>query len=269
MSRSWLKDYFGTTRVWLGRDTVCIVGKVSARGKESDDAGTETVLAEEGAGEPVWYASLQALHRLLERQSTSDMPRRLKVILSNEFVRYVLAPWTNEKLSESERRELVRSLLIDRYGERESHWQVIVEPQRFETPSLAAAIDIDLTDAVQSLCAKRKLRLVSLMPALAENLNRQRSVMAQKKAGWFVDAGDGRLAVLAFNAKGWASISNERTDKKPIAETLLPVLRRDSIRAPELLQGSVFIPAACGEMESITQSWPVIRMNDKGLPTCA
>lgn len=266
MSRSWLEKKFGRiggmSTVWLGCEMVIVSG--------NGHRESEAVLAVESSDNPVWAASVQALQRLLGRQSMQSFPKRLKIVVSNEFVRYVLAPWTEGKLNESERVELVRALLTDRYGERDSHWHVVIEPQRFQTPALAAAIDAGLVEALQDLCRQMNLRLVSMKPALIENLNTQRRRLAKAKQGWYVDAGDGRLAILAFAGTGLTSVANERAGgQTAVADMLLPMLRRDAIRKPDLLDGTVFITNGRGAMESISECWPVVRLNGMGQETCA
>ena len=258
MSRSWLESRFGTATLWLGRTEVRID---PPRNRSRESAFIEAVLFEEGSPKTPWQVSLHALERLLERKS--ELPRRIKIVVSNEFVRYALVPWTSESLSVAEREQLVRALLAQRYGEREKNWQIAIEPQRFEKPALAAAIDTDLVTAVHNLAKRHGVRLTSMVPALIESLNVYCNRIGKARAGWLIDASDERLASIAFVGGAWTQIANERRGEasSTLLDMLLPLLRRDAIRLAELVGGTVFIAHAKGLSGVIDQTWPVVRLD--------
>jgi hypothetical protein len=269
VSRSWLDKTFGIATIRLGRDSVSITSKKHARDSKANGAAVFVENDVADAEIPAWSGSIGALRSLLEQQANPGLPRRIKIVVSNEFVRYVLAPWTTEKLNETERVELVRALLSDRYGEHDSLWHIVIEAQRFEAPSLAAAIDVNLVKAIQVLCTQMHCRLVSITPALVESLNAQRHQFGRKKPGWYVNAGDGRLILLAFSRGEWLSVCNERIDAMAMAaETLLPLLRRDAICSPDLLSGTVYLPDVFMPAQSVSQCWPVVGLDDSSLQAC-
>lgn len=261
MSRSWLEGRFGVATLRLGRNDVRIEPR---RGAGPDVALIEAVDAAAGRGQPPWQASLEALDRLLAAASGKSLPTRIRLVVSNEFVRYALAPWTPERLTEKEREQLVRALLADRYGERENTWHLAIEPQRFGEPALAAAVDADLVAAAQGLATRNGYRLQSMVPALIDKLNTHRRRLGKIKGGWLVDASDGRLASLAFLGGAWAQVTNERHAGASTAlkETLLPLLRRDSLRRPGLLGGTVYLAHGGNVPGLIDQTWPVIRLGE-------
>ncbi len=258
MSHSWLESRFDMATIRLGRAEVRIE---PPRNRNRELALIEAVRLIEGSVEIPWQASLHAFERLLDRKP--DLPRQIKLVVSNEFVRYVLAPWTPEPLTEKEREQLVRALLAQRYGEREANWRIAIEPQEFEKSSLAAAIDADLVTAVQSLAARHDVRLTSMVPALVQSLNANRSRIGKARAGWLIDASDERLASIAFAGGAWTQVANERSGglSSTLPEILLPMLRRDAIRLAELVGGTVFIAHGKGLSGVIDQIWPVVRLD--------
>ena len=264
MSPSWLKRKFGITTLRLGQDAVWIVPR---RGHERDAKMSEFVLPEGRQDGPAWQAQVKALQRLLQRQEKSALPQKLRVVVSNAFVRYVLAPWTDEQLSDTEQLELVRALFQDRYGDLDGQWHIVIEPRRYKAPALAVAIDAGLLAALQDTCAKAGLRLDSVVPALIENLYQQRRPLNKAASGWFVDASDSRLATLSFCNSHWANVSNERCAEtvSGVAGALLPMLRRDAILTPALLGGTVFV-ANTRAVEGVAPSWPVIRCSGLDMP---
>jgi hypothetical protein len=267
VSPSWLERKFGVTTLRLGQDAAWIVPR---RGHERDAKLSEVILPEAPQEGPAWQPQVKALQRLLQRQKPA-LPRRLRIVVSNAFVRYVLAPWTDEQLSDAEQVELVRALFQDRYGDRDGSWHIAVEPQRFKAPALATAIDAEFLAVLQDTCTKVGLHLVSVVPGLIENLYLQRRPVSKAASGWFVDASDNRLATIAYCDGHWANVSNERCAEASsgVGGTLLPMLRRDAILAPDLLNGTVFIANTRAALEGVSPSWPVVRFNGLDMLLCA
>ena len=272
MSLSWLESRFGTMTLRLGRDGVCIEpqGGAISGGAGQAGAGAQDPAAA-SQGQHSWQWALNALERLLQADATLHRAKRVRLVLANEFVRYTLLPWQNEALSDTERQQLARALLAERYGERESQWQLALEPQCFGKPALAAAVDADLIEALRSLTATHGRRLISMVPALVDELNRHRRQLGKVKGGWLVDASDARLASLAFAGDAWAQVGNERYAgfAGALKEMLLPLLRRDTLRMPDLAGATVFVANYSGsEMPGlIDQVWPVVRL--EGPWSCA
>jgi hypothetical protein len=201
---------------------------------------------------------------MLHSDPVTRPARRIRLVVANEFVRYALVPWKPQRLNEAEREQLARALLQERYGERETRWHLALEPQRFEKPALAAAIDADLMGALQVLAGSSGCRLISMVPALVQEINRHRRLFGKVKGGWLVDASDGRLASIAFVGDSWAQVSNERhaAFAAALRELLVPLLRRDALRMPDLLGGTVFLAHGNGNQIPgvIDQVWPVVRL---------
>jgi hypothetical protein len=267
VSLSWLKTHIGIATIRLNRADV----RIGSRSSAAQDIVRIDVGSEEDRSQPPWQASLHALERVMQADSGKRLAKRIRLVLANEFVRYTLVPWKAERLTEAEREQFARALLLERYGEREHIWHLALEPQRFEKPALAAAIEADLMAALQSLAARNGYRLISMIPALVDEINRHRRQLGKVTAGWLVDASDGRLASLAFVGGAWVQVSNERYAgfSAALKEMLVPLLRRDTLRMPDLSGGVVFLANGSGSSMpgAIDQAWPVVRL--EGPQSCA
>lgn len=230
MSLSLLDRWFGETAVVLGAERVSLrqAGRERVRPVAAADGG--------------WGPSVAALAELLAGTDDRRRPRRTRVVVSNAFVRFVLVPWSSQRLTPQERQELLRQLFAERHGERAGQWRVVAEGARFERQSLAAAVDAELLAALHGTVAAAGLRLRSLVPALAANHQRWRARIGAIRRGWFADVADGRLTTVAFDQNGWQALAHERFQAGgaiALADALLPVVRRDALRFPGLMGGTV------------------------------
>ena len=256
MSRLLPENYFGVTTLVLGAGAVAL--------QSSRRSQQQPVRPDADSTAPPWRSALAALDELLQQQAARGLARRTRVVVSNAFVRYALAPWTTQQINADERLQLMHALFADRYGERGNKWQIAVEPQRFEQAALAAAIDAELCEEIKAVISRAKLRLSSIEPALVHNLNTYRRRLSRVKSGWFVDICDGRIASLAFVDGAWSNVVNERwVDRNEgLASNVLPLLRRDALRFPNLLGGTVFLQNSAGLAGSIEPAFPVVRLAD-------
>ena len=193
--------------------------------------------------------------------------QRIQVIVANDFVRYLVIPWQAEGLTEAEREQLARALLLERYGEPESQWQVALEPQRFGMPALAAAIEADMIAALRVVVEQQGYRVSAIVPALIDELNRHRRQLGKVRSGWLIDASEERLASLAFVRGAWTQVGNERYKRFSSAfeSLLVPQLRRDALRVPELLKGTVFLVNSAGNdlPGRVDHTWPLVELQGR------
>ena len=218
-----------------------------------------------GQGDERWQPAVAALGRLMVAQSSQRAARRIRLIVGNDFVRYLLVPWTPKRLDEVEREQFARAMMAERFGEGAGKWRLALERQRFSRPALAAAIDADMFEAVQRLVAENGYRLISVVPALVAELNRFRRRMGKVSRGWLVDASDGRVASLAFHGGAWAQVGNDRYAglEGGLKEKLPPLLRRDTLRVSALSGATVFLANGTGNQLPglIERVWPVVNLD--------
>ena len=249
MSRSWLERQFALTVVHLGREQVSI--------RRANADGIEAAVVDDGENRQPWHGAVDTLKALLDGGPV--LTRRVRLVVANEFVRYVLVPWNDQVLKPEEREQLARALMAERYGSREQGWRVTVEPVRYRQASLAAALDEELIGAVDTLLKAKGSRLVSVLPALVASINGVAGRIPAKARGWLVAAQDARIASLAFCAGSWLQVASERVQGNA-AQTLESMLKRDMARAPALEGGSVFQIGPAGKVPVLDSAWPQVNL---------
>lgn len=266
MSRLWLKGRFGAKTVRLAPPGLAPVSATALRSTEVDIPRMIERVSE-GPSAPAWASAVEALEQKLQTANWRRKGQRIRIVIANAFVRYLVIPWQAEGLTETEREQLARALLLERYGEHESPWQVAMEPQRFGRPALAAAMEADLVAALHGITEQQGCRVAAIVPALVDELNRHRRQLGKAGCGWLVDASDERLASVAFVRGSWSQVANERYKRFTSAfeARLAPQLRRDVLRMPDLLQGTVFLVNGAGieRPGRIDQVWPLIELQGR------
>lgn len=231
--------------LWLDRLRAPVTLHLSAR-EISVRGGSQQQheCLQKGSGdEAAWRPSLQAAERHLAALRLAHWQRRARVVVGNDLVRYVVLPWTEQRLDDKERHQYVHMLFEEHYGKSHDACAIAVEAPRFGMPALAAAIDNALIVELQAMLARCKLRMSSLVPALAERIDDLPTKAAT--AGWLVDTSDGQLEALAFANGKWLRVSSRRhADESALHDSLFEILRRDAIAFPALLDGKVWLKDA-------------------------
>ena len=242
MSLSWLDRRFRLTRIGLARDRLSLERGGAARVDLAFPPPTGVA----------WAPALAALAGLLGGEHAESITRRVRLIIANDFVRFVLVPWSEQILDQQERQQLARALLAERYGERE--WRIAIEPPRFGKPGLAAAIDEELAAQATQLVHARGQRVVALVPALADTLNRHGRRIDFAGSGWVVEANGGRLTSLAFSRHRWCQVGSGRFGGD---ESLDQLIKRDLMRSPELAGARSYLDGAASPLGP----WPIVRLS--------
>ena len=94
---------------------------------------------------PAWRPAVDALARALE--GAPARATRARVVLSNHFVRYVVARWREDLHSISERQAFVHHCFRETYGSAADGWTLREDSEQHGKASLACAIDAALLEA--------------------------------------------------------------------------------------------------------------------------
>jgi len=150
---------------------------------------------------------------------------RVRVVLSNHFVRYALVPWSRSLSDPAEEEAYVRHHFVRIHGERAKAWALRWSEDSADAPRLASAVDATLLDEIKaSFPPGGKARLVSIQPALMAAANHARRALPDSGA-WLVVAETDRACVALYGHGGWRAVQNA---KGP----WLPTLEREWHRAP-------------------------------------
>jgi hypothetical protein len=140
---------------------------------------------------PDWRGALAAL----EARFAARAPRRLRVVLSNHYARFLMLPWDETLARPAERRAYLEHHFSQVYGGRVAEWSFAVDRFGRGAQRLAAAVDRALVDALRQLAAKRRFALAGAQPLLIDAFNRERRA-AQETVFFFAVLEPGRATLL-------------------------------------------------------------------------
>jgi hypothetical protein len=158
---------------------------------------------------PAWRGAVDALAQSLE--GSSARTARARVVLSNHFVRYVVARWREDLQSPAERQALIHHTFRETYGAAADSWTLREDTERYGRASLACAIDAALLDALRDVFRRAHMRVASVQPLFMSAFNRHRREMGDS-GGFFVYE-KGRLCSACFEHQEWRSVSNARVER--------------------------------------------------------
>jgi hypothetical protein len=161
------------------------------------------------AGQESWAGAVEVLKQEAEQWRRERLAA--SIVLSNQFVRYIVIPPIGKTGSRDEALALARFHFSKIHGERAAAWHVrLATPlPGFATP--ASAIDAALLEALKACFPREgKARLASVQPYTMAVFNFWRDRI-EKDGAWLllVEVGTACLALLA--GREWVSIQNIRS----------------------------------------------------------
>jgi hypothetical protein len=188
-------------------------------------AGQQSLACEPAAGHPPWHAALGVLGAALAGARGAATSAR--VVLSDDFVRYLLVPWRTDLRNDGEMEALARIRFREVHGSIADDWEIRLAPTQFGAPYLACAVDRELLRALAALHTKEKLRLAAVRPLLVSAYNRWRRTLAAAKC-WFAVCARGQLTVCRIEGGAWRSVRSERF-RGELARELQLAVERESL----------------------------------------
>ena len=119
---------------------------------------------------PVWQHVINQLDirlALIKHKPNTQ----LQVVLSSDFVRYLLLPAQAIMISSAEKDAYASAALYELYGLAAANWQIKCDAAAPHQPSMVAAIDNKLIENLKQIAATHQLKLVSVSPHLMHVLN--------------------------------------------------------------------------------------------------
>jgi hypothetical protein len=154
--------------------------------------------AEAAAGS--WDSALKVYERELQTGGWSDAVSR--VVLTDQWVRYAIVPWSDALSSPAERLGHARELMAGVFGEPMSGWTVTLSLAPPGVSCLASAIPTALLAALKELTSRHGQKLATVQPQLIASFNTWRHALPADAAAWFVTLEEGSLAALRMCAHG-------------------------------------------------------------------
>ena len=172
--------------VWLGR----------ADNKDSEKSG--------------WLAALEGLERLFEQVSSRGRAK-LHVLVSNQFTRYCLLPWSEQIDSPGELQNYAGICFEEIYGSLNNEWQFRFSPEAGGRTRLAAAMPAELILSLQQSANSRGWQLGSVQPYLMAAFNRFAKALPEDNF-LFILAEPKRSTLLLAQQGHWAHVRSLSSD---------------------------------------------------------
>lgn len=225
--------------------------------------------------EAVWTTLAQMLAHL-----PAQLPSHIRrtalhavVVLSNQFVRWLVAPWQGDVLRKSEREAYCLHLLTAHFGESMQDWQIASQPARYGAHTLLNALPPGLLARLQTLFIEQCFALGAVYPAWMLSANQALHGMRRQRlpeAGWVVCRESTGLTLACLQQGQWHSI-----DTLPLetgGPQWPPIVHHSLLRAqilhPERQVKAVFVTeadAACLH-EVLGESFQVIGLHPRTRP---
>jgi len=203
--------------------------------------GERRIPCDPAYGQQPWQGALAALHAMQWKARC-----KLTVVLSNQFVRYAIVPWSEALAGAAEEEAYVRHHFARVHGERAKSWALRWTAEG--DARLASAIDAELLDELKrSFANGAKAKLVSVQPHLMAAANRWRRSVP-KTGAWLVLAERERACVALAAGGRWRSVQNAK-------DSWLSVLERERHRAEGEVPSLVLLAGARAEPQ--TPGWQV------------
>jgi hypothetical protein len=109
---------------------------------------------------------LKAFADALQDEALQKSGKRIRLVLSNHFVRYSVLPWQAEIISREDWLAIARHDFRKRYGVVAERWKICVSLNGFGQNVVAAAIDESLIDGLSGIAQEHGCKLVAIEPFL-------------------------------------------------------------------------------------------------------
>lgn len=149
-------------------------------------------------GQP-WEAAVTALGAALDERP----PRRVRVILSNHFVQYLVQPWRDDLKDLDEEMAFARHALSQIYGPAVQGWSIKLSDSAPGDNRVAAAVPADLLTALGAETDRVGAKLTSVQPYFAAAFNNWRKDLSREGASWLVTHEPGRLCLGLVDQRRW------------------------------------------------------------------
>jgi hypothetical protein len=147
--------------------------------------------------EPVWQHAIGKLESLLASMQIKPKTQ-LQVILSSDFVRYLILPPQLIPMSSTEKSAYAAAAYREVYGTVVGSWHIKLHDASPNQATIAVAVDEKLLETLNLISLKHQLKLVSVQPYLMRVFNSLRNQLGNLN-GYLVILDSGRLLVMGMH----------------------------------------------------------------------
>lgn len=124
--------------------------------------------------------------------------QRVKIILSNDLVRFCVLPWQSKVTSSEDWLAIAQQVFRQQFGAAANEWRIVVSFAKYGETMLAAAIDNSLYTQLENCAKQVGFTMDSIQPLLAVLLN-QAAFNHTKSYSWALVAEPQRVLLCQFN----------------------------------------------------------------------
>ncbi|MFA6971934.1 MAG: hypothetical protein WC208_11100 [Gallionella sp.] len=151
-------------------------------------------------GDMPWSCAIRTLATSLPLFARRNM--KVTVILSNQFMHYVLVPWYDKLGGEKEEMAYARHCFGEVYGDAADAWELRLSPDKAGVPALASAVDKDFLDVLRGLLVHAGVKIKSIQPHLMAAHNISRTSL-QGRSAWLALLEPGNLCLAMLQKGQW------------------------------------------------------------------
>jgi hypothetical protein len=170
-----------------------------------------------------WEAPLKLLGELFSDREWRNADMR--IVLSNEYVRYAVVPLDPLLKRKEEREAYVRLQMENRFGSSADGWELCSSPAG-KGKVVVSAVERKLLDAIER-ASDGHVRWVSLQPYLMAAFNRMRRDMSNDASALLLAESE-RMLLACFDRGGWVSVCNRHVEQSDFA-TAERLLNEESV----------------------------------------
>jgi hypothetical protein len=177
-------------------------GKLTPRGiKRHVHAQANIPCSAASDGDMPWSGAIRTLATSLPFFAKRHM--KVTVILSNQFMHYILVPWCDKLGSEKEEMAYARHCFVEVYGDIADAWELRLSPDKAGVPALASAVDKKLLDELRGLLGSAGVVIKSIQPHMMAAHNICHDSLSGRSA-WLALLEPGNLCLAMLQKGQWA-----------------------------------------------------------------
>lgn len=165
--------------------------------------------------------------------------RKLKVILSNHWVRYLVVPWQEHVFAQKDWLALAQNRFREQFGAKAAGWDVEISLQGYGRPVLAVATNRQMSEGLDYLADLYRWQLQATEPAFASLVNNFPRHWRGDK--WLLMADNNHLLLAESKAGIWERFSSMMSSAEMMEENAMMLVQQARQFNPEIRKRSLYL----------------------------
>ena len=154
--------------------------------------------------EPLWQTVTNELDLMLDRMKLKPKTQ-LQLVISSEFVRYIVLPAQEVLMSFSEKMVYTETVFQELYGDKATDWEFKLHDAQWQHATLAVAINKNFLESLHHVVVKHQLKLKSAQPYLMAAFN-SLSKQISGESGYLAIIEAGRILLVQLKQGKWQNV---------------------------------------------------------------